>query len=140
MLELAAQKWNQNPFVQYKVLTNHKFKDLVQPLVWPFLSATRSKHRVMIDFLKDNYNVWIMSETKKEKENFMVKKEIFDKIAMQVICHSCKIVPRNSPIYQSETGKVLCSICKPKSKFAQQGIHQSAILENLLFSLSTSCK
>ena len=96
--------------------------------------------RVMIDSLKDNYNIWIMSETKKETENFMVKKEIFDKIAMQVICHSCKIVPRNSPIYQSETGKVLCSICKPKSKFAQQGIYQSAILENLLFSLPTSCK
>ena len=80
-----------------------------------------------------------MSQTKKETENFMVKKEIFDKIAMQVICHSCKIVPRNSPIYQSKTGKVLCSICKPKS-FVQQGIYQSAILENLLFSLPTSCK
>ena len=47
-----------------------------------------------------------MSQTKKETENFMVKKEIFDKIAMQVICHSCKVVPRNSPIYQSETGNM----------------------------------
>ena len=80
-----------------------------------------------------------MAETKKEKENFMAKKEIFDKIAMQVICYSCKVVPRNGPIYQSETGKVLCSICKPKSKFGQ-GIYQSSILENLLFSLPTSCK
>ena len=81
-----------------------------------------------------------MSETKNEKEKLMAKKEIFDKIAMEVICHSCKVVPRNSPIYQSETGKVLCSICKPKSKFAQQGIYQSAILEKLLFSLPTCCK
>ena len=72
------------------------------------------------------------------KIEFQTKKAIFDEIASEVICMSCKVVPRNTPIYQTDTGFVLCAECKPKSDLA--GIHQSPVLEKLLMTLPVSCK
>ena len=65
----------------------------------------------------------------KVKIEFQTKKAIFDEIASEVICMSCKVVPRNTPIYQTDTGLVLCAECKPNSDLA--GIPQSPVLEKL---------
>ena len=74
----------------------------------------------------------------KAKIEFQTKKAIFDQIASEVLCLSCQVVPRNTPIYQTDLGLVLCAECKPKSDLT--GIHQSFVLEKLLMSLPVSCK
>ena len=69
---------------------------------------------------------------------FKIKKEIFDKAASKLACSDCKVVPKDVPIFQTDQGVVLCSICQPKSKLT--GIFRSSFLENLLMSLPISCK
>ena len=59
-----------------------------------------------------------MAESKEIIE-FKTKKDILEKIAKQVICENCKVVPREPPIYLSSQRFVICSQCK--SKFYLQG-------------------
>ena len=54
-----------------------------------------------------------MAESKEIIE-FRVKKGILEKIAKNVICENCKIVPREPPIFMSAQRFVICSTCKPK--------------------------
>ena len=78
-----------------------------------------------------------MAESKEIIE-FRVKKGILEKIAKNVICENCKIVPREPPIYMSAQRFVICSMCKPK--YYLQDLRPFSILENLLPTLPTFCK
>ena len=75
------------------------------------------------------------------KLEFLLKKNLFDQIAEDVVCHECKIVPRKPPIYHLNNGKIICGSCKDASLGTQ--VHRQTVtiaLEKLLFSLPTSCK
>ena len=75
------------------------------------------------------------------KSEFLLKKNLFDQIAEDVVCHVCKIVPRKPPIYHLNNGKIICGSCKDASPGTQ--VHRQTVtiaLEKLLFSLPTSCK
>ena len=79
-----------------------------------------------------------MAESTSRISEFKAVKKIFDNVASLVVCSSCHIVPRSTPIYQTEKGLVLCTECKPKSNLT--GIYQSFLMENLLMDLPISCK
>ena len=79
-----------------------------------------------------------MAESSSRMAVFKAKKEIFDNVSNSIVCSSCEIVPRDTPIYQAEEGLVLCSKCKPKSNLS--GIYRSFHMENLLEHLPISCK
>ena len=75
------------------------------------------------------------------KSEFLVKKNLFDQIAEDVVCHECKIVPRKPPIYHLNNGKIICWSCKDASPETQ--VHRQTVtiaLEKVLFSLPMSCK
>ena len=75
------------------------------------------------------------------KSEFLVKKNLFDQIAEDVVCHECKIVPRKPPIYHLNNGKIICGSCKDASPETQ--VHRQTVtiaLEKVLFSLPMSCK
>ena len=78
-----------------------------------------------------------MAESKEIIE-FRAKKDLLEKIAKQVICENCKIVPREPPIYLSSQRFVICLQCKPK--FYLQDLRPFSLLENLLPYLPTFCK
>ena len=79
-----------------------------------------------------------MSEPNPKKARFQAKVQVFEEVAQDLKCTSCKIVPRNPPVYQTDKGLVLCAECKPESK--AKGIFQSPVIEKLVMKLPVSCK
>ena len=79
-----------------------------------------------------------MSEPNPKKARFQAKVQVFEEVAQDLKCTSCKIVPRNPPVYQTDKGLVLCAECKPESRLT--GIFQSPVIEKLVMKLPVSCK
>ena len=71
------------------------------------------------------------------RHEFQTKRKLFDKIANDVTCFVCQIVPRKAPIFRSTNGTIVCSLCKSS---VNADFHQDFTLEKMLFDLPISCK